>query len=53
MNQITFYFVEGPGHCSGDIKRECNANCSDFFFFSVLMVDIMCGKITINLIELH
>jgi hypothetical protein len=33
MNQITFYFVEeGPGRGSDDIKKECNANCFDFFF---------------------
>jgi hypothetical protein len=29
-----FYFVEaGPGRGSEDIKKECNVNCSDFFFF--------------------
>jgi len=36
INQITFYFVEeGPGRGSEDIKKECNINCFDFFFFSV------------------
>ena len=33
---MTFYFVEeGPGRASEDVKRECNVNCFDFFFFSV------------------
>jgi len=54
INQITFYFVEeGPGSGSEDIKRECNINCFDFFFFSVFLIDIMGGKITINLKQLH
>jgi hypothetical protein len=36
INQITFYFAEeGPGQGSEDIKKECNVNCFDFFFFSV------------------
>jgi hypothetical protein len=52
--QITFYFVEeGPGRGSEDIKKECNVNCFDFFFFSVFLMNVMGGKITINLIELH
>jgi hypothetical protein len=51
--QITFYFVEGPGRGSEDIKKECNINCFDFFFFSVFLMDVMSGKITINLKELH
>jgi len=34
INQITIYFVEeGPGGGSEDIKKECNVNCFDFFFF--------------------
>jgi hypothetical protein len=38
---ITFYFVEeGPGRGSEDIKKECNVNCFDFFFFSVFLVDV-------------
>jgi len=54
INQITFYFVEeGPGHGSGHIKKECNVSCFDFFFFSVFLMDVMGGKITINLKELH
>jgi hypothetical protein len=54
INQITFYFVEeGPGCASEDIKKECNVNCLDFFFFSVFLIDVMCGKITITLKELH
>jgi hypothetical protein len=53
INQITFYFVEeGPGRVSEDIKKECNVNCFDFFFFSVFLMDVM-RKITINLKELH
>jgi hypothetical protein len=53
INQITFYFVEeGPGRGSGDIKKECNVNCFDFFFFYVFLMDVMGGKITINLKEL-
>jgi len=54
MNQITLYFVEeGPGRSSEDIKKECNVNCFDFFFFSAFMMDVMGGKIAINLKELH
>jgi len=54
INQITFYFVEeGRGVRSEDIKKECNVNCFDFFFFSVSLMDVMGGKITINLKELH
>jgi len=34
INQITFHFAEeGPGRGSGDIKKECNVNCLDSFFF--------------------
>jgi len=37
INQITFYFVEeGPGRGSGDIKKECNVNCFDFFLLLCL-----------------
>jgi len=54
INQITFYFAEeGPGSGSEDIKKECNVNCFDFFFFSVFLMDVMGGKITVNLKELH
>ena len=54
INQITFYFAEeGPGRGSEDIKKECNVNCSDFFFFSVFLMDVMGGKITVSLKELH
>jgi len=54
INQITFYFAEeGPGRGSEDIKKERNGNCSDFFFFSVFLMDVMGGKITINSKELH
>jgi hypothetical protein len=54
INQFTFNFVEeGPARGLEDIKKECNANCFDFFFFSVSLMDVMGGKITINLKELH
>jgi hypothetical protein len=47
---ITFYFVEeGPGRGLEDIKKECNVKCFDFSFFSVSLLDVMGGKITINL----
>jgi len=54
ISQITLYFVEeGPDRGSKDFKKECNVNCFDFFSFSVFFMDVMDGKITINLIELH
>jgi len=54
INKITFYFVEeGPGRGSEDVKKECNVNCFDFFFFSVFLMVIRGGKITTNLKELH
>jgi len=53
-NQITFYFVEeGPSRGSEEIKKERNASCFDFFFSSVSLMDVMVGRITINLIELQ
>jgi hypothetical protein len=52
--QTTFCFAEeGSGRGSEDIKKQCNVNCFDFFFFSVFLMDFMGGKITINLKELH
>jgi hypothetical protein len=36
-----------------DIKKEYNVNSFDFFFFSVFLMDVMGGKITVNLKELH
>jgi len=54
INQITFNCAEeGPSRGSEDIKTECNGNCLDFCFFSVFLMDVMGGKITINLKELH
>jgi len=54
INQITFCFAEeGPGRGSEDTKKECNFNSLDSFFFSVFSLDVMSGKITINLEELH
>jgi len=53
-NQITFYFPEeGPGRGSEDIKKERNVNCCDFFFFYVFLMDVIGGKITINLKEIN
>jgi hypothetical protein len=50
INQITFYFVEEcPGRGSEDIKKECDVSCFDYFLFSVLFMDVMSGKITMNL----
>ena len=50
INQITYYFVEeSPGRDSEDIGKECNVNCFDFFFFSVFLMDVMGGKINIDL----
>jgi len=47
INQITFYFVEeGQGRGLGDIKKEFNINCFNFFFFSVFLMDVMSGKIS-------
>jgi len=54
INEITFYFAEeGPGRRSEDIKTECNVNCFDCIFFSVFLMDVMGGKITVTLKELH
>jgi len=54
INQITFYFAEeGPGRGSEDIKKDCNVNCFDFSFFSLFLMDVMSGKPTVNLKELH
>jgi len=51
---MAFNFVEeGPGRCSEDINKECNVNSFYFFFFSVSLMCVMSGKITINLKELH
>jgi len=48
------YFVEeGPGRGSEGIKKERNINCFDFFFFSVFLMDVMGGKITVIFQELH
>jgi len=45
FNQITFYFVQkGLGRGSEDIKKECNMNCCNFFFFFLFLIDVMGGK---------
>jgi hypothetical protein len=49
-----YYFVEESlGRCSEDIKKDFNVNCFDFFICSVFLMDVMGGKIKINLKELH
>jgi len=54
ISQIAFNIAEeGPGRGSENIKKERNVNCFDFFFFSLFLMDVMGGKITINLKELH
>jgi len=55
MKQITFYFAEErPGRGSEDIKTECDVKYFDFFsIFCLFLMDVMGGKITINLKELH
>jgi len=54
INQITFYFAEeGPGWGSEDIKTECSVKCFGFLCFSVFLMDVVGGKITINLKERH
>jgi len=53
INQITLYFVEeGPDRCSEYTKKGCNVSCFDFFFY-VFLMDVMGGKITVILKELH
>jgi hypothetical protein len=54
INHISFYFAEeGPGRGSEDIRKECDVNCFDFVFFSVFLMEVVGGKITVNLKELH
>ena len=54
MKQITFHSVEeGPCRAAEYTEKECNVNCFDFFFFSVFLMEVMSGKITIDLKELH
>jgi len=50
INEITFCFAEeGPGSGSEDIKRECNVKFFIFSSFLSFLMDVMGGKITINL----
>jgi len=52
--KLLFIFAEvGPGRGAEDIKKECNVNCFDFSFFSFFLMDVMSGKPTVNLKELH
>jgi len=54
IDQITFYFPEeGPGRRSEDSKKERDVNCFYFFFFSVFLMDVMGGKITVSFNEMH
>jgi len=34
-------------------RKNVNVNCFDFFFFSIFLMDVVGGKITINLKKLH
>jgi hypothetical protein len=52
--RITFNFVEeSPSRGSEDIKENVTSTVLIFFCFSVSLMDVMGGKITINLKELH
>jgi hypothetical protein len=42
----------GPGRGSDDIMKACNVNCFEFFFFPVILMEVMGGKIRVNLKEL-
>jgi len=53
VKSLFILLKKAPGCGSEDIKKECKVNCFDFFFFSVFLMDVMGGKITINLKELH
>jgi len=53
IKSLFVLLTEGPGRGSEDIKKECNVNCFDFFFFLVFSMDVIGGKITINVKELH
>jgi len=48
-----YFAEEGPGRGSEDTKTEYNVNCFDFIFFSVFLMKVMGGKITIDSKELH
>jgi len=41
--------AEGPGRGSEDVKKECDVNVFYFFFFTVIFMEVMGGKITINI----
>jgi len=49
----SLFILLKKAQASEDTKKECNVNSSDFFFFSVFLMDVMGGKIAINLKELH
>jgi len=49
IKSLFILFEEGPGRGSEDIKKECDVKCFDFFFFSVSLMDVTGGKITISL----
>jgi hypothetical protein len=40
---------EGLSCGSEDSKKECNVNCFDFFFSSVFLMEVLGGKIAIDL----
>jgi len=49
IKSLFILFEVVPGRGSGDIRKECNVNCFDFFFFSVLLMGVVGGKVTMNL----
>jgi len=54
INHITFNFAEkAPGRGSEDIRGEYDVSCFDFFFFSVFLMEVVGGKITINSKDPH
>jgi hypothetical protein len=53
IKSLFCFAEEDPSRGSEDSKTECNVNCFDFSFFSVSLMDVMGGKITIDLKELH
>jgi hypothetical protein len=48
---FTYFIEEDPGRGSVDIKKEFNVNSLDFF--PCIFMDVMGGKITVNLKEEH
>jgi hypothetical protein len=51
MKSLVYFAEEGPGRGSEDIKEECNVSCFDLFFYSVFLMDVVGGKVSLK--ELH